>query len=211
MSLTEQHCPECNSTQFKRPTSYTIQNGEQRIIYRCQACGNYFSETKNTPLEGLRTPLSRVAMILEAVNDGMGLNAAGRTFQVSKNTIKRWLARLGGLKETLLLYALCHRFIQQLVEGDELYTKVGENKPVATSEGWTVVLMDRASRFIWELRCGPRDADLFKQAMQTLSQVIVQTDDLTLLSDGERRYGNILFEMCQEVIRTGQVGRPKKH
>jgi hypothetical protein len=108
------------------------------------------------------------------------------------------------------LYALCHQFIQQLVEGDELYTKMGENKPVAASEGWTVVLMDRASRFIWELHCGPRQADLFKQAMQTLSQVIAQTDDLTLLTDGERRYGNILFEMCQEVIHTGQVGRPKK-
>jgi transposase-like protein len=211
MSLAERHCPECNSTQFKRHTGYTVQNGEQRAIYRCQECGNYFSETKNTPLEGLRTPLSRVALILEAVNDGMGINAAGRTFHVSKNTIKRWLARLGGLKETLLLYALCHQFIQQLIEGDELYTKVGENKPVATSAGWTVVLMDRASRFIWELHCGPRQADLFKQAMQTLSQVIAQTDDLTLLTDGERRYGNILFEMCQEVIRTGQVGRPKKH
>jgi transposase-like protein len=211
MSLTKRQCPECNSENFKRHTAYLVSNGEQRSIFHCQDCGNYFSETNNTPLAGLKTPVSRISIVLEAINDGMGLNAACRTFHVGKNTIKRWLNRLGGLKETLLLYALCHQFIQLLVEGDELYTKVGENKPAHLSEGWTVVLMDRASRFIWELECGEREVDLFKQAMATLAQVIEQTDDLTLLTDGERRYGHMLFEICQEVIRTGQVGRPKKH
>ena len=211
MSLTKRHCPECNCENFKRHTTYTVSNGEQRSILHCQECGNYFSETSNTPLEGLKTPLSRISTILEAINDGMGLNAACRTFHVGKNSIKRWLNRLGGLKETLLLYALCHQFIQLLIEGDELYTKVGQNKPAYLSEGWTVVLMDRASRFIWELECGERQSQLFKQAMTTLAQVIDQTDDLTLFTDGERRYGNILFEICQEVIRTGKVGRPKKH
>lgn len=211
MSLTERRCPECNSDNIKPHTGYTVRSGEQRYIYHCQECGSYFSETKNTPQAGLKTPLSRITMILNAINDGMGINAACRTFHVGKPSINRWLARLGGLKETLLLYALCHQFIQQLVEGDELYTKVGENKPAFASEGWTIVLMDRASRFIWELECGPREADLFKNAMQTLSQVIEQTEDLTLFTDGERRYGTLLFQICQEVLRTGHVGRPKKH
>jgi transposase-like protein len=211
MSLSERHCPDCNTTNFKAHTTYIVNQGEQRTLYHCQACGAYFSETKNTPLEGLKTPISRISLVLEAINDGMGLNAACRTFHVGKNSIKRWLSRLGKLKETLLLYALCHQFIQQLIEGDELYTRVGENKPAAASEGWTVVLMDRASRFIWELQAGERDTALFEQAMTTLARVVEQTDDLTLLTDGERRYGNLLFELCQEVIRTGQVGRPKKH
>ncbi len=87
-------------------------------------------------------------------------------------------------------------------------TRVYENKPPEESEGWTVGLMDRASRFIWELSCGPKTQTLFEKAMQTLGQVIDQTDDLSLLTDGERRYGNCLFEICQEVIRTGKVGRP---
>jgi hypothetical protein len=73
------------------------------------------------------------------------------------------------LKETLLLYALCQQFIQQGVEGDESDTKMDQNKPALTWEGWTVVLMDRASRFIWELKCGPRETDLFQQAMETLA------------------------------------------
>ncbi len=33
---------------------------------------------------------------------------------------------------------------------------------------------------------------------------------LNLLTDGERRYGNLLFEICHEVIRSGRPGRPPK-
>jgi hypothetical protein len=149
-------------------------------------------------------------MILDALNDGMGINAACRVFKVSKNTIYNWLERLGDLKETLLLYALCHRFIEQQIEGDEVYTRVYENKPADESEGWTVVLMDRASRFLWELSCGEKTQSLFEQAMATLGQVIDQTEDLSLLTDGERRYGTCLFAICQDVLRTGKVGRPPK-
>lgn len=155
----------------------------------------------------MRKSLSFIAQVLEAVNDGQGINAACRTFKTTKKSINRWSERLASLKETLLLYALCHQFLQLIIEGDELYTKVSKNRLPSESEGWTIVLMDRASRFIWELSCGDSVPALFENAMATLVQVIEQTDDLSLLTDGERRYSNLLFEICQEVIRT--VGRPK--
>lgn len=208
--LQQIRCPTCNSENYGLHTTYTVQSGEQRDLYQCNDCGDYFSETKNTPLAGLRRSLSFIIMVLDALNDGMGINAACRTFHVGKNSIKRWLKRLASIKETLLLYALCHQFLQQFIEGDELYTKVHHNKPPHESEGWTIVLMDRATRFIWELQCGERERGLFEAAMQTLSQVIEQTGDLALLTDGERRYGNLLFEICQEVLRTGKPGRPKR-
>lgn len=209
MSIFKQCCPTCAGENFDPHTTYTVQNGEQRQIYYCPDCGNYFSQTKNTPLEKLRTPLSKIQMVLDAINNGLGINAACATFHVSKNSIYLWQARLGGLKEVLLVYALCQQFLEQLIEGDELYTKVEKNKPPMDSEGWTIVLMDRASRFLWELSCGEKEVSLFEQAMQTLSQVVEQTADLTLLTDGERRYGNLLFEICREVVRTGRPGRPK--
>ena len=70
--------------------------------------------------------------------------------------------------------------------------------------------LERASRFIWALECGKRDERLFKNAMRILLKVIRKTDDLTLLTDGERRYGNILFEICYELLKTGKRGRPRK-
>jgi len=111
---------------------------------------------------------------------------------------------------TLLLYSLSHQFLQAVIEGNEFYTKVDQNVAPELSEGWTIMLMDRANRFIWVSACGTKDRTLFLQAIETLVQVIEQTKDLTLLTDGERRYGNILFEICHEILRTGKPGRPRK-
>jgi transposase-like protein len=209
MLLAPIRCPDCDSEKVKVHTTYTVQSGDLRSIYYCPACQCSFSETYDTPLAGLHTPLSRIQLILEALQEGLGVNAACRTFHVSKNTLTRWMIRLAPLKESWLLYALCHRFLQQLIEGDELYTKVEKNVPPPEAEGWTVVLMERASRFVWELHAGRKDRALFTKAMQTLAQVLAQTADLTLVTDGERRYGAVLFEICQQVLRTGQRGRPK--
>ncbi|KAI9131403.1 hypothetical protein [Acaryochloris sp. CCMEE 5410] len=43
-----------------------------------------------------------------------------------------------------------------------------------------------------------------------MARVIEQTDNLSLLTDGERRYGNILFDICHDIIRNGKPGRPLK-
>lgn len=140
----------------------------------------------------------------------MSLNATARTHNVSKKSVIDWERRLSGLKPTLMLYSLVHQFIHQEIEGDELYTKVNKNKPPSESQGWTIVLMERGSRFLWELHCGRKDQQLFEKALQCLAQVIEQTDNLSLLTDGERRYGNILFDICHDIIRNGKPGRPLK-
>lgn len=209
MNLSELSCPECQSTDYRLHETYSLQSGEKREQYRCGDCGTYFSETANTPMAGLRTPLSKIILVLTSLNEGIGINAAARLFQVSKNSIYGWLERMAALKEVLMLYALCHQFLQTVIEGDEFYTRVYENRPPAESEGWTIALMERASRFLWELQCGERDETLFANAIQTLAQIIAQTNDLTLVTDGERRYGNLLFAICRQTLRTGKPGRPK--
>jgi len=97
-----------------------------------------------------------------------------------------------------------------VIEGDEAYTKVQKNVPPDQSRGWTILLMDRASRFIWELDCGKKDRKLFQKAIKSLDSIARQTHDLSLFTDGERRYGNRLFEICHELGHNGKPGRPKK-
>nr|WP_320193458.1 hypothetical protein [uncultured Desulfobacter sp.] len=70
--------------------------------------------------------------------------------------------------------------------------------------------MERASRFIVDQRCGKKDASLFKLVMKTVCRYIDHTDDLSFFSDGERLYGNMLFELCPEVLQTGRRGRPPR-
>src|SRR5215831_18020182 len=76
-------------------------------------------------------------------------------------------------------------------------------------------LLSRNAGTAEPVRVSPPEAvayplELFKKAMGLLGQVIEQTGDLTLLTDGERRYGSLWFELCSEALRTGKRGRPKK-
>ncbi|HEX2245282.1 MAG TPA: hypothetical protein VHH94_03205 [Gammaproteobacteria bacterium] len=40
--------------------------------------------------------------------------------------------------------------------------------------------------------------------------MINTTGDLALITDGERRYGPVLFGLCSELLRTGKRGRPPR-
>ena len=137
MSLTPTplYCPECGCHQIEAHKSYPVKAGGVRRLYYCPDCKGYFSETPNTPLANLKTPLSRIVEIVQALNEGLGVNAVCRVFGVSKNSLYRWQERLSDLKPTLLLYALCHQFLTLMVEGDELYTKVKKTFPQRTLKG----------------------------------------------------------------------------
>jgi transposase-like protein len=210
MELLQLKCPSCKSYDIHSHTPYSTKNHGVRVIYQCQSCLDYFSETKNTLMEGLKTPVSMIWIVIKARTDGMGLNAATRTFEFAKNTILSWERKFSDLHQVLFLYTLIHEFIEVIIEGDEAYTKVHHTVPPHESSGWTILLIDRASRFIWELDCGTKDRKLFKKAIATLEQIVNRTNDLSLLTDGERRYGNLLFEVCYELVKTGKRGRPKK-
>jgi hypothetical protein len=95
--------------------------------------------------------------VLKARTEGQGLNASARVFGVSKKSIIDWEWRLSELKPTLLLYGLIHQFLNLMNEGDEPYSKVHHNTPASDSQGWAIVLMERNSRFVWELNCGNKD------------------------------------------------------
>jgi hypothetical protein len=103
-----------------------------------------------------------------------------------------------------------HEFLQLVIEEDELYTKVNKNKEASQSEGWTIVLMERASRFIGTLKCGRKERRLFLEAVGTLAELFDQSEALALFTDGERCYSQLLFDICHDVFRSGKPGRPRK-
>jgi hypothetical protein len=46
--------------------------------------------------------------------------------------------------------------------------------------------------------------------MWMLVKVVNTSGDLALITDGERQYGHVLFELCAEGARTGKRGRPPR-
>jgi IS1 family transposase len=161
-------------------------------------------------MQGLKSPISKIASVIRVRSEGLGQRATGRCFNIHKNTVAEWESRFAEQKAPLMLYAICHQFVSLTFEGDELYTVVGARGVPSDSQGWTAVVMERASRFIIEQKCGKKDAEMFRSVMNTVAEYIKQSEDVTFLSDGERRYGNMLFELCAEVIQDGRRGRPPK-
>ena len=203
-------CPTCGSRDTTSHGRYeTVHNGS-RSLHACATCGEVFSETTGTPMQGIKTPISKVAAALRLRGEGMGLRATARILGTHKNTIAEWETRFGGMKPTLMLYGLCHTFIQLTFEGDEVYTVVGQRVDPADSTGWTAIVLERASRFLVDQRCGRKDATLFKKVMRSVAAQVRRTRDTTFVSDGERRYGNALFELCAQTVRTGKRGRPRQ-
>ena len=210
MELLQIKCPTCQSAVLQSHTTYATQHHGRRIIYKCASCPGYFSETKKTLMAGLKTPVSVIWQVVKARTEGMGFNAAARTFEKAKTTILAWERKFLDLHQVLFLYALVHKFLALVLEGDEVYTKVQKNVPPDQSLGWTILLMDRATRFIWTLDCGKKDRRLFQKAIKTLDKIARQTHDLSIFTDGERRYGNLLYEICYDLVHNGKPGRPKK-
>jgi len=203
-------CPSCGSQDLKNHRRYeTVHNGP-RELHECKACGTIFSETWGTPMKDLKSPISKVASVIRVRSEGLGQRATGRCFGIHKNTVADWENKFAEQKGPLMLYTVCHEFIKLTFEGDELYTVVGERGEPSYSQGWTAIVMERTSRFIVEQRCGEKDAELFRSVMSTVASYVEQSEDVTFLSDGERRYGNMLFELCAEELHDGRRGRPPK-
>jgi len=99
MALTQMRCADCGGKNVQEYRTYTIKDGAYRTLYHCALCGCSFSETKNTPIAPLKTPLSVIVQVRAALTEGVGINAATRLYGVSKNSIYRWQARLSGFKK----------------------------------------------------------------------------------------------------------------
>ena len=99
MTLTQIRCAHCGCKNIESYRTYTIRDGEQRTIYHCSSCDSAFSETRNTPIAQLKTPIAVIVQVLSALTEGVGINAATRLYGVSKNSISRWQERLSGLKK----------------------------------------------------------------------------------------------------------------
>jgi transposase-like protein len=209
--MLERRCPDCQSKDFRFRQRYMTKQNGTRILFMCRSCKKSFSETSHTAAARVTTGLSKVAQVLRARSEGLGFNACARTFEIARDTLRSWEQKFAELKRVLYLYALCHDFLSQVIEGDEVYTRIHHNTEASDSEGWTIVLMERASRFVWHMECGRKDKRLFKRAIKTLADVAKRTKQTTLITDGEKCYGTTLFEVCSEVLKTGKQGRPKKH
>jgi len=93
-------CPVCLSINISFDYDYNTLSNGIRKMFVCKDCGACFSETTNTFLYGIRTPVSKIWQVIDARTQGMAFNAACRVFEIAKNTLLSWENKFAGLHQT---------------------------------------------------------------------------------------------------------------
>lgn len=120
-------CPHCQSSQVVKLGTKPLKDGTPIQRYRCKACRRVFNERTGTPMAGLRTSANEVGLALKMRSEGMALRASGRVLGHSHTTIANWEKRVANQEHSWSPPA--PETSDLTLEGDELYTRVGENLP----------------------------------------------------------------------------------
>ncbi len=120
-------CAYCQEQKVVKNGKHYHQDGTGIQDYQCKACGKRFSERTGTPMSRLRTSANVVSLALKMRTEGMGIRASGRVLEKSHTSIMRWEQKLVELQQQWSLPAPSGSDIT--IEGDEVYTRVGENLP----------------------------------------------------------------------------------
>lgn len=228
-------CPHCQSQQVVKNGRESLSDGTVVQRYRCKGCSKCFNDRTGTSMARLRTPSSVVATALKGRSEGLGVRATGRLFGASHSTILRWEVRLARRADAWSPPAPRGREVT--LEGDEVYTRVGENLgsgggnnsssmkstlawartfPPASSEGWTIHFIERQSRYWVSAIAGHTDELLFQRGTQPAWQWAKDCPFIRWFTDGEPRYGKGLWDLayvslalqeCPSRYRTRKVWR----
>jgi len=151
--------------------------------FYCQACGRKFSARRHTPLYRLSSSAARVAQVLHAVAEGLSLNAAARVFNLSENTVQRWISRAGQHSQSLH-----NRLMRVLtlphVQFDELRLKLHGTAEAA----WLWVACDAHTKLIPAFALGSRTQALAHQRVHEVAQLLAPDCLPVFSSDGLALY-----------------------
>jgi transposase-like protein len=120
-------CPHCQSEQTVKNGTVKMQDQSFQQRYLCQSCGKRFNQRTNTAMARLRTSSTVVSAAINVRTEGLGVRATGRSFGKSHSTIIRWEGRLA--TQASQWSPVAPDGADVTLEGDEVYTRVGENLP----------------------------------------------------------------------------------
>ncbi len=121
------NCIYCQSERVVKNGTKRLKTGQVVQNYLCNECGRRFNERSGTPMARLRTPVETVEMAIKVRGEGLGIRATARVLDKSPSSITGWEERLSAQLSEWSPNA--PQGGEVTIEGDELYTRVGENLP----------------------------------------------------------------------------------
>ena len=223
-----QSCPNPNCTYYRLVdrgnissiSTYPTKSGQRRI-FRCSACKEAFSETRDTVFFDLKTPEEKVIMALKMILVKVGLSDISFVLGVTEETVLKWLKKASKKAQEINEHLLRELPVAQ-VELDELWSFVrrkcskdanpeGESKE-SSEDGrqWIWVSFAPEFRLILATFVGPRT---YQSALKLIGMTATVVSGIPcFFSDGFSCYLSALIEfyhILKAFPRTGKRGRPK--
>src|ERR687888_192896 len=201
-------------------TSLT-QSGKRRI-FRCSACEQPFSETRDTVFFGLRSPEEKVMMALKMLLVKVALSDIGFVLGVTEETVLEWLRRAAQKAHEINAHLLRDLPVTQ-VQLDEMWSFIrrkhaqqvgpdGESTEISEDgRQWVWISFAPEFRLILAAFVGPRTFASALQLIQMTAAVVLGVP--CFFSDGFSCYLSALIEVyhtLQTFPRTGKPERPRQ-
>jgi len=202
-------------------STYLTQSGKRRI-FRCSACEQPFSETRDTVFFGLRSPEEKVMMALKMLLVKVALSDIGFVLGVTEETVLEWLRRAAQKAHEINTHLLRDLPVTQ-VQLDEMWNFIRRKQALqagpdgestdGSEDGrqWVWISFAPEFRLILAVLVGPRTFDSALQLIQMTAAVILGVP--CFFSDGFSCYLSALIEVYHALKtfpRTGKPGRPKQ-
>jgi IS1 family transposase/transposase-like protein len=224
-----QPCPNPDCSQYRLMdrgnisaiSTYLTQSGKRRI-FRCSACEQPFSETRDTVFFGLRSPEEKVMMALKMLLVKVALSDIGFVLGVTEETVLAWLRRAAQKAHEINTHLLRDLPVTQ-VQLDEMWNFIRRKQALqAGPDGESTDWSEDGRQWVWisfapEFRLilavfvGPRTLDSALQLIQMTAAVVLGVP--CFFSDGFSCYLSALIDVyhtLQTFPRTGKPGRPKQ-
>jgi hypothetical protein len=121
--------------------------GLWRPLY-CSQCEGYVLESHGTIFYGKRVPVERIVHVLACLDEGLGMRATARVFEVDPGTVLRWLMEAAEHLKACSQYVLCDVHVHQ-IQLDELYALLSAVKDGEISEAKAITRLARSPHWVW--------------------------------------------------------------
>jgi transposase-like protein/IS1 family transposase len=196
-------------------------NGLQR--FRCNQCSKTFTESHETPLDGMYLPIDKAEMVLKLLLEGNSVSSVERITEIHHATILKLLVLAGEKCERIMAERVRNIKVRD-VECDELWSYVGckqkrvrpEHDP-GFGDAYTFVAIERNTKLVLNIALGKRDqstTDVFIEGLR----LATSPSHFQVTTDGFAPYRSAItttlgdrcdFAMLIKVYRASQDGEAR--
>jgi IS1 family transposase len=201
-------------------STYLTASGKRRV-FRCSACDDTFSETRETVFFDLRTPEQKVMVTLKMLLVGVDLTGIAFVLGVTEQTTLAWLARAAA-KADQINTALLRALPVTQVQLDQMWNFIRRKHAAEDGDGESLPACADGRQWVW-IAFAPEvrlmlTAVVAARTQEVATAVIAATAERVraipaYFSDGFTCYFAALVAAYHTWVRfprTGKPGRPKQ-